>query len=79
MDDFNDISNIVEEINCSLVESLTISGENPDNGASKLYVVYFLKTMCVFLLEYHFGYHFLNKLLLYMLLMINKLNEIIMV
>lgn len=41
MDDFNDISNIIEEINCSLVENLTIDDENPINETSKLLQVTF--------------------------------------
>ena len=35
--DFNNISNIIEEINCSLVESFTINDETPLNEISKFF------------------------------------------
>ena len=44
MEDFNNISNIVEEINCSLVESLTANDGNLNNGTSKKIMFFYNRT-----------------------------------
>lgn len=60
MEDFNNISNIVEEINCSLVESLTANDGNLNNGTSKKIMFFYNRTtglpfQCFFLVDESFG------------------------